>query len=202
MILSSKEIRKRLGAACSTRPRDSSPNSGLGGGKSVHYPIPTSEGMDRVTGDFPEHVEPNRSQAALLYNGPSEEGAGRLIIEPYSEESQQPASYDLRAGHDASLDRCATTLVSSMEWVELPADLAATLRCRSSYGRRGIILTGGFVDPGFHGQLTLSLINMGPETVCLERGSRVVQMILHQVLRGGEVYAGRYQDSRGVVGPR
>ena len=65
---------------------------------------------------------------------------GNLVINPYSNESQQPASYDLRSAMDILLPRGTCTLVPSLEWVELPPDLAGTLRCRSSFGRRGVLL--------------------------------------------------------------
>jgi dCTP deaminase len=127
---------------------------------------------------------------------------GDLVIDPYHNASQQPASYDLRAAEETALPRGACTLVPSMERVELPADLAATLRCRSSLARRGVLLGGGFVDPGFRGQLTLCLTNAGPEEICLAKGDRIVQMILQEVLNGDRLYAGRYQDSLGVVRSR
>jgi dCTP deaminase len=128
-------------------------------------------------------------------------GSG-LVIRPYSDACQQPASYDLRVEEAVQLEAGRCTLVHSLEWVELPADLAATLRCRSSFARRGVLLGGGFVDPGFRGQLTLTLVNMGGEGIRLNPGDRVVQMILHQVAGGAQVYNGRYQDSRGVVPAR
>jgi dCTP deaminase len=127
---------------------------------------------------------------------------GDLVIRPYSDESQQPASYDLRAGNDYLLERGRCTLVHTLEWVELPADVAATMRCRSSFGRRGVLLGGGFVDPGFRGQLTLCLVNMGDEDVLLFEGDRVVQLILHEVRNGMHLYEGRYQDSQGSVEAR
>lgn len=125
--------------------------------------------------------------------------AGDLVIRPYGEECQQPASYDLRSAEEVTLSRGRCTLIHSLEWVELPADIAATLRCRSSFGRRGILIGGGFVDPGFRGNLTLSLVNMGDEHLVLNEGERVVQMIMHHVSDGNRLYGGRYQDSRGVV---
>ena len=125
-----------------------------------------------------------------------------LVITPYSPECQQPASYDLRAAEDILLARGTVSLVPTIEWVELPVDLAGTLRCRSSFGRRGVLLGGGFVDPGFRGTLTLCLTNMGKDDIPVKRSDRVVQMVLHEVLNGNECYAGRYQDSKGVVGAR
>jgi len=123
---------------------------------------------------------------------------GDLVIEPYNSTSQQPASYDLRVAEETTLPRGICTLVPSIERVELPGDLAATLRCRSSLARRGLLLGGGFVDPGFRGQLTLCLTNAGSEEIHLAAGDRVVQMILQEVLNGGRLYEGRYQDSLGA----
>ena len=127
---------------------------------------------------------------------------GGLVIRPYSDACQQPASYDLRVTGHQILGKGSCTLVSSLEWVELPQDLAATLRCRSSYARRGLFIGGGFVDPGFRGQLTLCLGNLGQGDIVLSPNDRVVQMIVHQVAGGTEQYAGRYQDSKGAVESR
>jgi dCTP deaminase len=126
-------------------------------------------------------------------------GRGNLVITPYSSECQQPASYDLRAAGDSLLPKGTCTLVPTLEWVELPMDLAGTLRCRSSFGRRGVILGAGFVDPGFRGQLTLCLTNLGCDDLIVRKNDRVVQMILHEVREGNQSYSGRYQDSRGAV---
>ena len=124
---------------------------------------------------------------------------GNLVITPYSSECQQPASYDLRSAGDSLLPKGICTLVPTLEWVELPLDLAGTLRCRSSFGRRGVLLGAGFVDPGFRGQLTLCLTNLGSDDLIVRKNDRVVQMILHEVREGGQSYSGRYQDSRGAV---
>ena len=132
----------------------------------------------------------------------SEHAQEKLGITPYAAECQQPASYDLRAADDICLARGMCTLVPSMEWVELPLDIAGTLRCRSSFGRRGVLMGAGFVDPGFRGQLTLCLTNMGSNDIELHRSERIVQMILHEVRNGSDRYAGRYQDSTGAVGAK
>lgn len=125
--------------------------------------------------------------------------AGKLIITPYGDECQQPASYDLRAADDIALERGVCTLVPTLEWVELPMDIAGTLRCRSSLGRRGVLLGAGFIDPGFRGQLTLCLTNLGSEQIHIQKNDRIVQMVLHEVRDGTRLYTGRYQDSKGVV---
>ena len=126
----------------------------------------------------------------------------KLVIRPYNRGSQQPASYDLRAADETHLPCGTCTLMPTLEWVELPMDLAGTIRCRSSFGRRGVLLGAGFVDPGFRGQLTLCLTNMGNEEIVISRHDRVAQMVLQEVRNPGESYTGRYQDSLGAVGAR
>ena len=126
----------------------------------------------------------------------------KLVIRPYNPGSQQPASYDLRAADEMPLSCGICTLLPTLEWVELPMDLAGTLRCRSSFGRRGVLLGAGFVDPGFRGQLTLCLTNMGNEEIVVKKDERVAQMVLHEVRTPGECYNGRYQDSLGAVGAK
>jgi dCTP deaminase len=127
---------------------------------------------------------------------------GDLVIRPFDDACLQPASYDLRVSEDALLQKGQCTLVPTLEWIELPSDIAATLRGRSSYGRQGLLLGAGFVDPGFRGQLTLCCTNMGLQDILIPGHTRIVQMILHEVISGDELYSGRYQDSRGVVHAR
>ena len=130
------------------------------------------------------------------------EGAGScLVISPFAQESLQPASYDLRVSHDMVLPKGLCTFVPSLECVEIPEDLRNT-RCRSSYGRRGVIISAGFVDPGFRGQLTLCLINMGNDDIALKKNDRIVQMIIHEVRDGGTLYSGRYQDRLRAIDAR
>ena len=126
---------------------------------------------------------------------------GKLVINPYLLECQQPASYDLRSASDITLEPGKCTLVPTLEWVELPTDLAGTLMCRSSFGRKGVLLGAGYVDPGFRGHLTLCLTNMGDEIV-VRKNDRIVQLILHEVKGSGNGYSGRYQDSVGAVGAK
>jgi len=127
------------------------------------------------------------------------ESEGQIIISPYKPESQQPASYDLTCAMDTLLPSGAVTLVPSTEWVELPHDLAATLMCRSTLGRQGVLIGAGFVDPGFRGNLTLCLVNCGEKDILLESGMRVVQIIFHEVRNNTILYSGAYQDSHGAV---
>ena len=123
-----------------------------------------------------------------------------LGIEPFAEESLQPSSYDLRSAEDIVIKKGELTLVPTMEFVSLPDDLCATLWGRSSFGRKGVVLGAGYIDPGFRGNLTLCMVNNGPEDIPVTKGMRVVQMLIHPVEGKVEsAYDGQYQDSHGVV---
>jgi dCTP deaminase len=126
-----------------------------------------------------------------------------LGIEPFSEESLQPASYDLRAAGDAVLKKGELGLISTLEFLTLPADLGATLWGRSSFGRKGVLLGAGYIDPGFRGNLTLCLANTGLSDIPIAKETPIVQILFHPVLGDVEhTYSGRYQDSHGVVPSR
>jgi len=114
-----------------------------------------------------------------------------------------PAGIDLRIDRDLSLKPGASTLVASLERIELGNSLVATLHLRSSLAREGLFASLALVDPGFRGQLTVRLYNAGDSPVNLQRGERFIQLSL---LRLGEPstrhYSGMYQESRGVVASR
>lgn len=61
----------------------------------------------------------------------------------------------------------------------MPDDLTAKVLGRSSLGRLGVSVhqTAGFIDPGFVGEITLELSNIGPIPVELTDGLRVCQIV-------------------------
>ncbi|MEM8607006.1 MAG: dCTP deaminase [Myxococcota bacterium] len=100
-------------------------------------------------------------------------------------------------------------LGSTLERVEIPADLVARVDGRSSLGRLAVVVhaTAGFIDPGFSGQITLELSNIGPIPVRLYPGMRVAQIVLYRMTSPAERPYGRdrgsrYQDQAGPVTSR
>jgi len=126
-----------------------------------------------------------------------------LILEPFDDKSLNPAGYDLRADRTAVLQPGEQCLVATMERVELGQDLVGILHVRSSLAREGIFASLALVDPGFKGQLTISLFNGSRKAVQLRAGERFVQLTLVKLGRQAATkYEGRYQDSTGVVSSR
>ncbi|MGO9643613.1 MAG: dCTP deaminase [Candidatus Bathyarchaeia archaeon] len=91
-------------------------------------------------------------------------------------------------------------LSSTFERIELPADLVGTLHIRSTLARAGIIGSLALVDPGFRGQLTISLFNSGSERFSMRERDRFIQLVLHPLsMKALRPYRGKYQDSQGIV---
>jgi len=129
--------------------------------------------------------------------------AKNLVIDPLDETNLNPAGYDLRMSAEVMLAPSEHRLVATMERVELGRDLVGILHIRSSLAREGILASLALVDPGFRGQLTISLFNSGRKTIQLKVGERFLQLTLLRLGRQAAAkYEGRYQDSRGVVGSR
>lgn len=75
----------------------------------------------------------------------------------------------------------------TLEWIRLPADKAAYVVGRSSWGRHGLIIaTATGVHPGFTGCLTLELSNMGEIPITIKPGTTICQLFIHQVQPGGD----------------
>jgi dCTP deaminase len=100
-------------------------------------------------------------------------------------------------------------LGSTIERVRIPSDLVARVEGRSSLGRLAIVVhaTAGFIDPGFEGQITLELSNLGRTAVKLYPGMRISQIVLHQMTSAaerpyGSARGSKYQGQSGPIPSR
>ena len=100
-------------------------------------------------------------------------------------------------------------LGSTYERVKVPNDLVARVEGRSSIGRIAIVVhaTAGFIDPGFDGEITLELSNLGRCAVKLYPGMRISQVVFHTMTSPAERPYGpargsKYQGQRGPVASR
>jgi len=136
------------------------------------------------------------------------------MVEPFDLGRVNPASIDLCIGDEVvdiaknRLVRCPDVirinpgqyvLVTTVETVRLPSDVAGQLILKSSMGRRGVSMpAAGWVDPGFVGTLTVQLSACVP--VVLQVGQAFVQLVLHKMAGAADrVYAGHYQGQNGVT---
>ncbi len=154
----------------------------------------------------------------------------RLRIDPPpADRAMQPASVDLRLGKEFLgafgdwTDKVITasgryyTLIpgecvlgTTVEEITLPANMVARVEGKSTWARKFLMVhsTAGFIDPGFHGAITLELKNLSPQPIALEIGCYIAQVSFEytdkRVLRpyGDRKLGSKYQGQKTVTGPR
>jgi dCTP deaminase len=100
-------------------------------------------------------------------------------------------------------------LGTTKERVEIPPDIIANVEGRSSLGRLAIVVhaTAGLCDPGYQGQITLELSNLGAAPVALAPGMRISQLTFTELSSPAERPYGsergsKYQDQSGPQASR
>jgi len=145
-------------------------------------------------------------------------------VDPYAPEQVNAASYDVRvsghwicptrdpeqfSGDHAKLFPGEVLLASTIEYVKIPRNVACDLKLKSTLGRLWINHSlAGWCDPGFEGQITLELQNLGPVPFVLHAGRRIAQLIFIAMEEEPEVAYGEpgsgshYQGQRGTTTAR
>ncbi len=113
-----------------------------------------------------------------------------------------PATYDVTVEFDAEgtvefiiMEPGGFTLASTVEKFRMPDNILAIAHDKSTWARRGITVQNTVIDPGWHGFLTLELMNHGKESVRIKRGDPIAQIVFHQLDRMvSQPYRGKYQN--------
>lgn len=134
-----------------------------------------------------------------------------------SPDQVQPCSVDLRLDQELktltgetinikdepyTLEPDEFILGSTIEEIYLLPDLLARVEGRSSIGRLGVgvHVTAGFVDPGFHGNITLEIKNVSDQPFTLNYEDKLCQVVFEKLEQECEnPYDGKYQGDTGVV---
>lgn len=84
----------------------------------------------------------------------------------------------------------------TMEWVEMPLDLAGWVEGRSRLARLGVgvHITAPKIDPGFRNRITLEMHNLGPWTIALSGGMTICTLLIERLgIPARESYDGMFQ---------
>jgi len=129
-------------------------------------------------------------------------------IHPESEEETEEYTRrnSVEGGDEYVLHPGDFVLGTTYETVEIPDDLVARVEGRSSLGRLAVVVhaTAGFVDPGYRGQITLELSNLGTAPVALRpEEMRISQIVLTELSSTAETPYGEDRGSKyqGQDGP-
>ncbi len=106
-------------------------------------------------------------------------------------EGAKAPKYAHGASEDAGMDLFAAveTELQPGEWksvrtgisIEIPEGYEGQVRPRSGLARRhGLTLLNspGTIDPGYRGEVQVTLINFGPVPYCIRHGDRIAQLII------------------------
>jgi len=93
----------------------------------------------------------------------------------------QSAGYDVRSAEKSvTLEPGERRLVSTGLVIELPEGIECQVRPRSGMAlKHGITLPNspGTIDPDYRGELGVIMQNLGQESVTLDRGERIAQLV-------------------------
>jgi dUTP pyrophosphatase len=88
---------------------------------------------------------------------------------------------DLRAVEDVTLAPGVPRLVPTGLTIEIPPGYEAQVRPRSGLALRHAITSPnapGTIDPGYRGEISVILLNLGREPYTIRAGDRIAQMIV------------------------
>ncbi len=87
-------------------------------------------------------------------------------------------------------------LVKTIEKVNLPTTLSGIIFPRTTMFRSGLGLFNGVVQPGYCGELTFGVCNLGNSSIKVSFGARIAHITFHEVLGEGNQYRGQWQGGR------
>lgn len=97
-----------------------------------------------------------------------------------------------------------SALACTVEDFDMPTDVSGDVFDKSSYARVFVTAFNTLFDPGFKGNATLELVNLGDEPVTYRKGDPVCQFVFERLEEPTErPYAGKYQhQTKGAHGAR
>ena len=127
------------------------------------------------------------------------------VDERKTPEAKLLAKYDPQISEDGNyfvFHRGEYHLVKTIEKVNLPITLSGIIFPRTTMFRSGLALFNGIVQPGYCGELTFGIANLGKSDIKVSFGARVVHITFHEVLGEGNQYRGQWQGGRVSTGGR
>lgn len=95
-------------------------------------------------------------------------------------------------------------LGTTKEWLEIPNTLEGQVCGKSTWARKGLIVEmAGFIDPGFPGNITLEIKNIGPAPILIRSNDLICQIKFSKLTKKCSVgYNNKYVGQKGVTGAR
>jgi dCTP deaminase len=126
---------------------------------------------------------------------------GADVIDPYDSVSIRAGTGEYCAPH-IDIPPGKFLLAETLECISLPDNIVASIEGKSSIARLGIALhqTGGWIDAGFRGTITLEISNANQRPVRLYAGMPIGQLVFYTTERAERPYFlkgdAKYLDQR------
>ncbi|MDK2974684.1 MAG: dCTP deaminase [Methanofollis sp.] len=123
------------------------------------------------------------------------------VIDPYDQASVGSRVQETRTD-SIVMDPGIFMLAETLEAVTLPDNIVASIEGKSSIARLGIELhqTGGWIDAGFRGSITLEMCNVNQRPVRMYAGMPIGQLVFYTTERADHPYNlkkdAKYMDQR------
>jgi dCTP deaminase len=157
-------------------------------------------GFIRVDPFDPDLIQPNsldiRLGSHFVWYMP-----GDGVIDPYDRASVSAGTEETVAD-SIVLEPGRFLLAETYEAIELPDDIVASIEGKSSIARLGVELhqTGGWIDAGFRGTITLEMCNVNARPVRIYAGMPIGQLVFYTTERAARPYSAKkdakYMDQR------
>lgn len=122
------------------------------------------------------------------------QGIGSLLVETRQTPKATPLDPDPEGVF--TLEPKRWYLATTMEKMNLPANMAGVIFPRSTLFRSGVELHTSITPPGYEGPLTFGLSVSHPEGFRIALGARFCHFVLMQVRKGSTKYRGQWNQGR------
>ncbi len=135
---------------------------------------------------------------------------GKLKIDNFNENNLTPNGYDVTVDecYIPSMDKkteivpsSTLFIVSTKEYFYFPSDIMGQIWIRTSWARKGLILSSGIIDAGFEGKLNL-FAHTSSIDVKIARDERIAQVIFikidREVQKPYALRSGHYHKQDGI----
>jgi len=130
------------------------------------------------------------------------EGYFRPVLDPHFPGNVE---WKLETHQNLVLQAGEMILCASLEYFNMPLDVVGICLGKSTYARLGLFVNVTPLEPGWKGQLTMELSNIGHVPLMIYAKEGIAQLLFFRVNRPQTTYAdkkGKYQGQTGVTTAR
>lgn len=150
---------------------------------------PLAEGLD-LGRDWLDSASPIQPSSLDLH-------CGKILVPPADLEIGSGSTEELEPLKCYRLEPGQTAVAVTKERLNLPADIAAFGFPPTTISNRAILMTNpGHIDPGYKGDLTFTLINMGRKEFWIREGDLLVTLLFSQTGPVAKDYGARRPGPR------